>query len=145
MGLKTRQAATALTLRKCSWIHLLFPSISRSEYSRSSTSCPGLTDGRAPTWEASQGSKIVRLGCGPPSSPLPRSHRLRTPRERIHRSAQLEREPGKARDLCRAYGDDSLSQGSRNYRGGTTSRPSVRSSRGQLLGLHDPQFLFTPP
>ena len=46
------------------------------EYSRSSASKPGPTDGMAPLGRLSQGPNIIRLGCRPPSSPHPRSHRL---------------------------------------------------------------------
>ena len=115
------------------------------EYSRSSASKPGPTDGMAPLGRLLKDPVSLRLGCGPPSPPRPRSHRLRAPRQRVHRTVQLGSEPGKTRDLCRAYGEDSLSQRPRNHRSGTPSRPSVRSSGGQLLGLHDPQFLLTPP
>ena len=39
------------------------------EYSRSSASEPGPTDGMAPLGRLVQGSTVVRLGCGPSSSP----------------------------------------------------------------------------
>ena len=114
------------------------------EFSRSSASNPGPTDGMAPLGRLSKDPQSFAWD----ADPRPRhTHDLIV--YELHVKGFTARSnsgvgPEKRGYLCRAHREDSLSQGSRNYGGGTPSRSSVRSSGGQLLGLHDPQFLFAP-
>ena len=112
------------------------------DYDRIAAGLPGPNDGRAPLGVLPRSRTAARDGARAPAAAQPRSDRLRTARQRLHRARQSGVSAAKSRHLRRPGRKDPVPEESGHHRRGTDAGAPVRSAGRQLLGLHDAQLLL---